>query len=129
MMNNQPSKKSILLLDDDELLRDMYSVKFKEQGFIVETADSVENGLERLRGGLSPHAIVFDMVMPGRDGYDFLETMMSEKLAPQAIKIALSNQGGDTDVEKARALGATGYIIKANSVPSEVVAKVIALLT
>ncbi len=128
MMNNQPSEKSILLLDDDELLRDMYSVKFKEQGFTVETADSVENGLERLRGGLSPQAIVFDMVMPGRDGYDFLETMMSEKLAPQATKIALSNQGGDTDVEKAKALGATGYIIKANSVPSEVVAKVIALL-
>ena len=127
MEEKQPENKSILLIDDDQFLRDMYSVKFRERGFTVDSAESALDALERLRAGLAPSIIVFDVVMPGLDGYDFLEKLASEKLAQGALKIALSNQGSDADIEKAKSLGAAEYIIKANTIPSEVVAKVLAV--
>lgn len=122
-------EKKILIIDDDKFLRDMYALKFKEQGFTVETAESVAEGLERVRGGLTPSAIIFDVVMPGQDGYALLEGLRKENLAPDAVKVALSNQGQDKDIERAMELGASAYIVKANSIPSEVVKKVLEHIT
>lgn len=127
MEKTPPQAKRVLLVDDDQLLRDMYALKFRERGYEVDTASSVGEALERLRAGLSPEAIVFDMVMPGQGGYDLLEALVAEGLAPQARKVVLSNEGQDADVEKAKALGADGYIVKANTVPSAVVEEVIQL--
>lgn len=126
--NPQAQAKIVLLVDDDQFLRDMYALKFKEKGFQVETAQGGAEGIDRLKGGLKPAIILFDLVMPGIDGFEFLETIGSEKLAENAFKIALSNQGLDADREKAEALGAKGYIIKANTIPSEVVTKVLELV-
>jgi CheY-like chemotaxis protein len=126
-MKVQNSTHSILLVDDDQLLRDMYSVKFREKGFSVEQASGAAEALERLRAGLSPDIVLFDVVMPGTDGYAFLEALAKEKLAHDAVKIALSNQGADSEIAKAKTLGAQGYIVKANSIPSEVVAQVMSV--
>lgn len=119
--------KLVLLVDDDQFLRDMYALKFKEKGFHVETAEGGSEALERLRGGLLPSVILFDLVMPGVDGFEFLEQLRDLKLGESAAKIVLSNQGQDADMEKAKELGAKGYIVKANTIPSEVVSQVIAL--
>lgn len=116
---------SILLVDDDRLLRDMYAVKFKEQGFTTEEAEGALEALERLRAGLSPDVIMFDIVMPGLDGYGFLETLHTEGLVPRAIKVALSNQGLDAEIERAKSLGANEFIVKANTIPSQVVSQVV----
>lgn len=115
---------TILILDDDAFLLDMYTLKFKEQGYDVESAASSEEALKKLRDGLAPAVILFDVVMPNIDGIEFLETMKKEELAADALLIALSNQGEDRDIEKAKAVGAHEYIVKANMVPSEVLAKV-----
>lgn len=117
--------KSILIVDDDAFLRDMYALKFRERGCEVETAEGAEDALGKLRAGLTPSAIVFDVVMPGLDGYGFLERLKEERLSPSSVKVALSNQGADADIEKAKELGASGYIVKANSIPSEVVSAVL----
>ena len=117
----------VLLVDDDQFLRDMYALKFKEKGFTVETAEGGQEALEKLRGGMQPKLLIFDLVMPGIDGFEFLERLQEEKLAEGAMKIVLSNQGQDSDMEKAKSLGATEYIVKANTIPSDVVAKVLLL--
>lgn len=127
LMKKEAQAKTVVLVDDDQYLRDMYALKFREKGFEVEALGSVAEALEKLRGGLTPDIIVFDMVMPGASGYDLLEALAQEKLAPNAAKIALSNEGQDADVEKAAALGSHGYIVKANTVPSEVVTQVVEL--
>jgi len=49
-----------------------------------------------------------------------LEIIKREELVPNAILIALSNQGEDHDIEMAKKLGTTEYIVKANMIPSEV---------
>lgn len=98
----------------------MYTLKFKEQGFDVESSFSGEDALRKLRDGFSPDVILFDIVMPGVDGIEFLDMLKNEKLAKDSLLIALSNQGEDRDIEKAKEHGADEYIVKANSVPSEV---------
>ena len=116
---------SILLIDDDQFLLDMYAMKFSACGCKVESTTSGEKALEMLRSGTEPNIILLDIMMPGVDGFAFLETLKKEKLAEKSILIMLTNQGQQDDIEKAMALGADGYIVKASAIPSEVLEKTI----
>lgn len=117
-------KKKILIVDDDSFLLDMYALRFSQAGFDVETAMNSEDVLKKLRAGLAPDACLFDVVMPGVDGFEMLEIINKENLIPKAIKIFLSNLGQDQDIARGKSLGAASYIVKANSTPSEVVTQV-----
>lgn len=119
------SKKgySILLVDDDQFLLDMYAMKFSSSGCKVESTNSPDKALEMLRGGIKPNILLLDIMMPGTDGFAFLETLKKEKLADNSIIIMLTNQGQQEDIDKAMELGADGYIIKASAIPSEVLKK------
>lgn len=113
----------ILLVDDDIFLRDMYATKFSEHGDEVVTAEDGEEAL-RLATADSFDAIIMDMVMPGMTGLDLLAALKGLQVSKQSKYIILSNQGEDTDIKKAEEQGVAGYIIKADSIPSEVVEKV-----
>jgi DNA-binding response OmpR family regulator len=115
------NKMTVLLVDDDKFLLDMYSTKFSQHGFVVHAALSVKNALETLRGGFKPEAVVFDLIMPEENGFSLLEKIKNEKLAPGVCLIALSNQSDETEKKRAIDLGATRYIVKASMIPSEVV--------
>lgn len=112
---------TIVVIDDDRFLADMYSMKFMQKGFAVEAYQSARDALAALRGGSKPVAILFDIVMPELDGFEFLRTAKAEKLAGDATYIALTNQSSDADREQAEKLGADAYIVKASMIPSEVV--------
>lgn len=116
--------KKVLILDDDELLLDMYATKFKEGGFSVETAARGDAALEKIRADVPPDVVLFDMVMPGLDGIGLLEELKERPPAKRPLLIVLSNQGQESEIEKAKSLGADDYFVKANFIPSEVVAKV-----
>ncbi len=113
----------ILLVDDDVFLRDMYATKFTEHGDTVVGAESGMQALQAL-GSDSFDVVLLDMVMPGMNGIELLKAIakLPQEKPPQCI--VLSNQGEDTDISEAHKAGAIGYIIKAESIPSEVVAKV-----
>lgn len=115
-------KSVVLLLDDDKFLLDMYSLKFQQQGYTVQAFLSTNDALAALRSGFKPDVMLFDLVMPQKDGVTFLTEIQNDKLAPQAIKIVLSNQNDDTEREKVLKLGADQCVVKASAVPSEVVA-------
>lgn len=119
--------KSILIVDDDKFLVLLYQKKFTAAGWSVTTALSGNEALQKLRDGLEPSAVLFDMVMPGVDGIAFLDTVKKEKLAPHAALISLTNQSDPEHTERAKTLGIAGYIVKASSIPSEVVEHVTAL--
>lgn len=115
---------NILLVDDDKFLLDMYSMKFVQEGFNVQTSLSARDALDVLRGGFDAHAVLFDLTMPECDGYEFLQILVKEKLAPHAVKIALTNQSTDEEKKKVLELGADDFLVKASLIPSEVVNKV-----
>lgn len=123
-MNTKDRKSySVLIVDDDRFLLDMYTMKCKDYGCRVEAISDPVAALEKLRKGAAPSIILLDVIMPGLDGFEFLEAVRKENLAKGSAIIMLSNQGQQEDVDKAVKLGASGYIVKASSIPSEVMDK------
>lgn len=115
----------VYLVDDDRFLLDLYAVKFKNAGHEVTVFGSGEDFLAALRKGdtPAPDAILLDLIMPGVGGFEALEAIRKENLAKGSKIIILSNQGQDSDIEKAKQFAADGYIIKASAIPSEVLAE------
>jgi CheY-like chemotaxis protein len=118
----------IYLIDDDRFLLDMYAVKFNASGHEVTAFSKGEELLKTLREKPAPSAVLLDIVMPGMDGFQVLEAIRKEGLAKGSKLIVLSNQGQDTDIDRAKALGADGYIIKASAIPSEVLAETLKII-
>lgn len=115
------NKGNMLLVDDDKFLVDMYSLKFRGAGYTVQSYLRAKDALDALRGGFSADAVVFDILMPGIEGFTFLEAVKAEKLAQGAVLVALTNQANDFEKKRAEALGCDRYIVKASMIPSEVV--------
>jgi CheY-like chemotaxis protein len=120
---------TIMLVDDDRFLLDMYAKKFSDEGYRVEACRSVSEALAALGRGEEPAAIVFDILMPEETGYDLLTQLKEKKLAGNALKVALTNQGADEEKERIKKLGADEYIVKASMIPSEVFNTVNSLIT
>lgn len=114
----------ILLVDDDAFLRDMYTIKFVQHGHEVSVADGGAATLSLLEQGNSFDLVLLDMIMPGTTGVELLKIIKAQ--FPEQVKLCifLSNQGQQEDIQEAMDAGAVGYIIKAESIPSEVVKKV-----
>jgi CheY-like chemotaxis protein len=120
---NNPSP-SILFIEDDTFLLEMYSLKFSKNNFVVHTAQNPEDALKLLRDGMNPDVILLDVVMPGMDGIELLSVIRKDNLAKNSVIIILTNQGLPDDIMRAKKLNVDGYIIKAMTVPSEVLSQV-----
>lgn len=124
----EENKKRILIVDDDEFLLDMYTVKFKEAGFEVDFAAEGRTAKEKMKKHRYD-AILLDIVMPELDGLTLLKDLRQEKAnIKDTLIVYLTNLGQREDIEKGLALGVGDYIIKAHFTPSEVVRRVEELL-
>lgn len=117
-------KTKVLIVDDDKFLLNMYSIKFSKKDFEVNSATSGEEAFAKIKEGYNPDIILLDIVMPGMDGFEVLSNLRKDNIAPNAMVIMLTNQGQLSDIEKAKSFGISGYIIKATTIPSEVVEEV-----
>ena len=118
----------ILLVDDDNFLRDMYATKFTHGGHEVDAVDGAGLALSKLEQGIQYDVILLDMVMPGMGGLELLNEIKTSYPNCGAKLVVLSNQGQEEDIREATEAGATAYIIKAESIPSEVLTKVEAIV-
>lgn len=114
-------KYKVLFIDDDAFIQEMYSVKFSQAGFDAKFASDVDAAIKILEEGFKPDVAVFDLIMPGKSGFDFMREGKSKNLLDDVVLIVLSNQSEKEDFKVAQELGASEYIIKANHIPSEVV--------
>jgi len=119
--------KTILLVEDDPFLIDIYKSKLKEVGFEIETAEDGEKALRKTKEK-KPDLMLLDIVLPNIDGWEILKKIRSDPGLKDLKVIVLSNLGQKEEVEKGMALGATKYLIKAHFTPSEVVEEVKKLL-
>jgi len=123
-------KKKILILDDDAFLLSMYSMKFEKNGFDVKTLSSGQDAVELLKSGYKPDVLIMDLIMPIMDGFSIFEAMKAENLVSSGmLTVMLTNQSALSDINKAKELGIDGFIVKATTIPSEVVEKVKVLLS
>jgi len=118
-------KYTALIVDDDKFLLEMYKKKFEGSGVEVDFSVGSNDALTKLRAGATPDILVLDIIMPNMDGLELLETIRKEKLSPKSVVVMLTNESESAKVDRAKALGVSGYIIKATMIPSEVVEEVL----
>jgi two-component system, chemotaxis family, chemotaxis protein CheY len=123
----EEKKYSVLIVDDDKFLLDMYATKFKNLGHDATVAVGAPDALDKIKGGASPEILILDIIMPTMDGLELLETIRNENLLPNAIVVMLTNETDPAKIEKAKSLGVAGYIVKATTIPSEVVKEVVGI--
>jgi CheY-like chemotaxis protein len=129
-MSKEKTQQRICIVDDDPFLLDMYNLKFQQAGYDVTCFTDSTKALEMLRNDAKFNVILLDLVMPKIDGFEVLRVIREENLCGSEVQIViLSNQGQDKDISKAEELGIDGYLIKANTLPSEVLDYVRNLIT
>jgi CheY-like chemotaxis protein len=103
----------ILLAEDDRFLRKAAESALARRGYTVVTAVDGDEALARARDS-APELILLDLIMPGRNGFDVLHGLKSDAATKAIPVVVLSNLGQEGDVQRALALGAVAYCIKAN---------------
>ncbi len=116
-------KKKILLIEDEEMLANMYETKFQNEGFeIVKALDGAE-GL-KLSEEVNPDFILLDIIMPKMDGFSVLKELKENDKTKNIPVILLTNLGQEEDIKRGKEHGAISYLVKANTTPAEVVERV-----
>ena len=123
------TKIKVLLVEDDIMLADMYTMKFTNEGFEIWRGANGIEGLKQLADHGAPDIILLDVIMPQMDGFTMLGKVKENEQWKNVPVILLTNLGQDNDVKKGIAMGANDYLVKANFTPAQVVEKVKALLT
>lgn len=121
-MTNTKNYK-ILLIEDEEMLANMYETKFKNEGYDIKKALDGETGLKMALED-KPDVILLDIIMPKLDGFSVLRALKENAKTKDVPVVLLTNLGQDEDVKKGKAMGAAGYLVKANMTPAEVVEKI-----
>jgi DNA-binding response OmpR family regulator len=100
---------TILIVDDDESMRDLLRLHLTAAGYEVQVAeDAIAAGYLVLRN--PPDLIISDVNMPHLDGFEFIEALKADKTLPNIPVIFLTSvEEGD---HRGKALGAVGYITK-----------------
>jgi DNA-binding response OmpR family regulator len=119
-MNSQ--KPRVLIVEDDDMLREIYAVKLEMEGFLVETARDGAEGLEKATRR-EPTVILLDMIMPRMTGLEFLEAYELAIKHPTVKTIVMSNKSSPQDITAAKSLGVIEYLIKAQHTPEDIVGR------
>jgi len=125
LKKNKP--KTILIIEDEKNILEMYSFKFIEAGYKVLKALDGEIGLN-LALTNKPDLILLDIILPKIDGFTVLNKIRAVKKTKNIPVIMLTNLGQDEDKSKGVKGGVIGYLVKANCTPADVVRKVSEIL-
>ena len=103
--------KLILTVDDSRTMRVMLKMALEEAGFRVSQAEDGAQGLEVLHREL-PHVIITDINMPRLDGFGFIAEVRKISEARSVPILVLTTEVEGEKKQRARDLGATGWIVK-----------------
>jgi CheY-like chemotaxis protein len=106
-------KKLILVAEDDSFYGNVFKTKLAKEGFDVQIAVNGKKAIEMATERV-PDLMLLDLVMPVMDGFETLQNIKADEKLKGIPVIVLSNLGQDTDVEKAKKLGAKDYFVKSN---------------
>ncbi len=116
----------IAIIEDDALLAQMYTQKFKKDGFEVIRADDGKKGLALIKQE-KPSLILLDIMMPEMNGLEVLKAVKDdsdEEINSIPVILLTNLSRGKEDVNRGLELGAVTYLVKSKVKPPEVVTKV-----
>jgi CheY-like chemotaxis protein len=111
----------IFIIEDDEVVAEIYKDKLQSEGYYVEVAHDGESGYLRLES-FKPDLLLLDMMVPTLRGVDILR-MLRGKQSFRALPI-IAFSGSDELLEDAKRLGATRVLSKGEYVPNQIVARI-----
>ena len=115
---------TILLAEDDRILRKAGEATLRKKGYTVIAAVDGEDALAKAREH-KPDLILLDVIMPKMQGFEVLANLKTDAATRDIPVIMLSNLQDESDVRKATDAGALDYLVKSN-VPLDVLAARIA---
>lgn len=113
----------IAIIEDDSAIHQMYRMKFESEGFDVQLASDGRTGVELVKA-FHPDIVLLDMQMPEVDGLSALRQIRSQDWGKSVPVIILTNLGEEESPKELKSLGISGYIVKADLTPRQVVARV-----
>lgn len=113
----------IAIIEDDQVISQMYRMKFEAEGFEVELADDGQRGVGLVES-FRPDIILLDLKMPNMDGAEALTKIRAEDWGKTIPVIILTNLGEEEAPKNLRSFGIHSYIVKADLTPRQVVSRV-----
>jgi CheY-like chemotaxis protein len=114
---------TVLIVEDDELLREIYATKFEMEGFSVETAVDGLEALEKIKVK-EPDLILLDMIMPRMSGLEFLKVFRPKPDHPNVKTVVMSNKSSPQEINQAKTMGVIDYLIKSQHTPQDIVRRI-----
>jgi len=117
-------KKTILIVEDETDLLEMYTMALMQSGFEVLSADNGVEAMAWLEDRYADiDAILMDIIMPKMDGFETLKKIKGDERFKKITCIFFTNLDGEDDKKQAFEMGASDYFIKSQHTPSELVEK------
>lgn len=121
-MDNQ--QKKILIVEDDQFLREFYQELLTAEGYSVDIAAEGETALNKIQHN-DYHLVLLDLMLPKKDGVQILRDLkVSPAKSANVLIVVLTNLGQDAIIKECFNLGANGYLIKSALNPDQVLAEV-----
>ena len=115
----------IFIIEDDEIVAEIYKGKLQGEGYRVEVAHDGKRGYLRLLT-FEPDLLLLDMMIPDLSGLEILKLIRGNDALQQLPVIAFS--GSDEMLDEAKCLGATRVLSKSELVPNQIVARITEVL-
>lgn len=115
--------KKILILEDEEIILDLLSKKLLQEGYEVKTARNGKEGMLMMEKEI-PDLVLTDVIMPEKNGFDVISEMKQSEALKNVPIIIISNSGQPVEIDKAKALGVSDWVIKTEFDPNEIIQKV-----
>jgi len=121
-MENQ--QKRILIVEDDQFLREFYQELLQAEGYLIDVAADGETALYKLQNN-EYNLVLLDIMLPKKDGVQILRDLkVNPAKSPNLTIVVLTNLGQDSVIKECFDLGAEGYLIKSALNPDQVLIEV-----
>jgi two-component system, OmpR family, alkaline phosphatase synthesis response regulator PhoP len=105
------TNQSILIIEDDEDIRELVKYNLQRENFVVLEAETGEAGLKMVERTL-PDLILLDLMLPGKDGLEICRILKRDERTRHIPVVMMTARGEESDIVTGLELGAEDYIVK-----------------
>ncbi len=113
----------VALVEDDPQIQQMYKLKLEEEGFVVQTANNGNTGVD-LAKEFRPDLVLLDVMMPESGGVDFLSVVRRDPSFDQMKVLVMTNLDDEQLRRSMAEFRVNGYVVKADTTPSQIVERI-----
>lgn len=119
----EPAKAKILVVEDDDFLREVYVETLTDEGYTIDMAIDGDEGMQKIKQG-GYDLVLLDIILPKIDGLNVVKKIREEGIQPNNKRLVfLTNLDKDEEIKEALALG-DGYLIKSQLTPGDLIREV-----